>query len=142
MSAQHTPGPWKVEADPENAGKHYYHDHRFVTSGVDTLDSEKGFYENDCRRVCMLFDTENQLEDARLIAAAPELRAALRIIVANAQIIPDASMGGATDIYAVPLGDIDAARAAIAKATGTPAVAAELPAVDTDTETILNGGGE
>jgi hypothetical protein len=41
------------------------------------------------------------------------LRAALEVIVANAEIIPDPHMSGATDIYAVPLDDIDTARAAI-----------------------------
>jgi len=41
------------------------------------------------------------------------LRAALEVIVANAEIIPDPHMSGAKDIYAVPLDDIDTARAAI-----------------------------
>ena len=107
----HTPGPWKVEADPENAGKHYYHDHRFVTRGKGTLDSDKSHYENDCSKVCMLFDTENQLEDARLIAAAPDLLAELQNI-ANANTRewddPDDFKGWAQS----------RARFAIAKATG------------------------
>lgn len=55
---------------------------------------------------------------AKLIAAAPDLLAAAKAIVANATLQPDQRMSGATDIYAVPLDDIDAARAAIAKAEG------------------------
>ncbi len=42
-----------------------------------------------------------------------KLRDALSNIVANAQIQPDASMGGMTDVYAVPLDDIDEARSAL-----------------------------
>ena len=45
-----------------------------------------------------------------------ELLGMLEVIVANAVIQPDASMQGTTDCYAVPLADIDAARAFIAKA--------------------------
>lgn len=47
--------------------------------------------------------------------AAEELRAALENIVANAHTIPDPSMEGATDIAAVPLDDIEQARAALGK---------------------------
>lgn len=49
--------------------------------------------------------------NARLIAAAPAMLEALRIITTNAKVQPDASMEGATDIYAVPLDDIDTALA-------------------------------
>ena len=41
------------------------------------------------------------------------LLAALANIVANAVMQPDASMAGATDCYAVPLDDIEAARRAL-----------------------------
>jgi NAD/NADP transhydrogenase beta subunit len=61
--------------------------------------------------------TENPI-DWRVIRAAPDLLEALMVIVANAVIQPDAKMNGSTDIYAVPIEDIDAARAAIAKAKG------------------------
>ena len=47
-----------------------------------------------------------------------DLLAALQIIVANAVVQPDASMKGSTDCYAVPLDDIEMARAAIDKAQG------------------------
>lgn len=39
-----------------------------------------------------------------------ELHQALSNIVLNARMIPDPSMQGATDIYTVPMDDIDAAR--------------------------------
>lgn len=56
--------------------------------------------------------------DAALIAAAPDLLAALSCIVLNARLQPDAHMAGTTDCYAIPTDDIKAARAVIAKATG------------------------
>lgn len=49
----------------------------------------------------------------------------LRIIVANAQIIPDPQMNGATDTYSVPLDDIEAARSLIARADAKPDCAEE-----------------
>lgn len=55
-------------------------------------------------------------ENSRLRALNRELADALGIIVMNAEIQPDARMGGATDIYAVPCDDIENARAALAKA--------------------------
>lgn len=30
---KHTPTPWKVMADPDNAGKHPFHDRRWIVSG-------------------------------------------------------------------------------------------------------------
>ncbi len=46
---------------------------------------------------------------------ADELAEALRVLVANAELAPDARMKGATDCYSVPLDDIEAARAVLAK---------------------------
>lgn len=46
----------------------------------------------------------------RARTAAEIYREALAIIVLNATLQPDASMGGTTDCYAVPTDDIDAAR--------------------------------
>ena len=60
----------------------------------------------------------NEEANAHLIAAAPDLLEALDIIVCNAVLQPDAAMSGATDCYAVPIDDIEAARAALAKARG------------------------
>lgn len=51
-------------------------------------------------------------------ARIAELERALDIIVLNATIQPDARMEGATDCYAVPLDDIESARALLAKKEG------------------------
>lgn len=55
---------------------------------------------------------------AALASSHADLLAALDILIANARLIPDPGMAGATDCYAVPMDDIEAARAAIARATG------------------------
>ena len=52
-----------------------------------------------------------------LAAAAPGLLDILRIIIANARLIHDPVMAGTTDIYAVPVDDIEATRAAVSKHT-------------------------
>lgn len=73
------------------------------------------------------YDGQEFVDYARLIAAAPdtaaerdrlkelneELLAVLDNIVANAKLISDPAMEGATDTYSVPLDDIDNARALI-----------------------------
>ena len=65
-------------------------------------------------------EADNRLAEALAdLAVEPRafsspLRAALKVIVANAEIIPDPHMSGATDIYAVPIDDIDNARASLA----------------------------
>ena len=60
---------------------------------------------------------EIQIANAKLIAAAPDLLEVLSTIVANAELQSDARMDYTTDIYAVPLDDINAAKTAIEKAT-------------------------
>ena len=64
MSKQHTQGPWTIKADADKAGLHPLHDNRHVVapSGI----------------ICDLRDQPAQAADARLIAAAPHLLAALR----------------------------------------------------------------
>jgi len=61
---KHTPGPWTIEADAEKAGRHPLHDNRHVVAQSGT--------------VCDLRDQPAQAADARLIAAAPDLLAALK----------------------------------------------------------------
>ena len=94
----HTPGPWMVTPDHDAIDKaraegrepHVLHDNRFVSS----IDGDL---------VCSLRDQTAQRADARLIAAAPDLLAAL-VDIAN----PDHN---GRDLRAI-------ARAAIAKAEG------------------------
>jgi len=65
--SKHTPGPWTVEAYPDRASRHPLHNNRYVASPGGL--------------VCALRDQPAQAADARLIAAAPELLAALRRII-------------------------------------------------------------
>ena len=90
MSAQHTPGPWHVDL--------------YDATGVDDVDGYRiaitGFGEDDTDQA-----------NARLIAAAPDMLAALRELVRKADFgepVPDW------------LNVWDEARAAIAKATESP----------------------
>jgi len=105
---EHTPGPWAWYWRTNDEGE--------SDCGV-FHESRPGHAYSVCR--CPRYQERSKWEpDARLIAEAPALLEILQIIIANARMQPDASMNGATDIYAVPLDDIEAARAAIAKATG------------------------
>lgn len=65
----HTPGPWRVMADPVHAGKHPFHDNRFVTTW--NFDEEDGAGSI----ICSLKDQPDQKGDAELIASAPQLKA-------------------------------------------------------------------
>jgi hypothetical protein len=78
--------PLIVQADPRWAGKHPYHDARFVTTNhlLVTEHGEDGlavhFREEDVPQagiICQMRDCENQARYARLFAASPELLASL-----------------------------------------------------------------
>lgn len=64
---RHTPGEWAVAADEQNAHLHPFHQSRFVVS-------RKGRAETI---ICRMMDSHLIANDARLIAAAPQLRALL-----------------------------------------------------------------
>ena len=63
--------------------------------------------------------SETGLTPRQLAERVRELESIISIITLNARLQPDASMGGSTDCYAVPLSDIADARAAL-RATNTP----------------------
>jgi len=96
MSAQHTPGPW------EAFFKHKY-DEWHVSIPMSDGGMRWALFDDGVR-------SENPEGDARLIAAAPELLAALRAML-DANAVPS-SICKQRPAY-------DAARAAISKATGS-----------------------
>ena len=114
MNAQHTPGPWKVMACPIHAGKHPYHDQRWIaTEDVEPELDEMGtdWHSDTGSLICEMRDGE--MGNAPLIAAAPELLEALL----NCEAIMSAIECG----HMKPLGFstvLEEARAAIAKAKG------------------------
>ena len=66
---QFCPGPWRVEADPELKGLHPLHDSRYIVRGGE----DDGSYT----RICKMTDLQHQAGTAALIAAAPQMHAAL-----------------------------------------------------------------
>jgi hypothetical protein len=100
MSSKHTPGPWTLSA---------YYPNRVIG---DRNDGE-GRYVADCH--CNGLNGAEQPEDAanaRLIAAAPDLLEALQGMLDV--------YGNDGHLHAPALAALRAARAAIAKAGGTP----------------------
>jgi len=95
--SKHTPGPWT-----------FVHE-----GGIDG-----GYFIDAKEDVVVLPRGRLNEADARLIAAAPDLLAALRAIVNKAHPRADYLNGDATH-YIGPKELVDAARAAIAKAEGT-----------------------
>ena len=98
MGAAHTPGPWE-ESGSRNIIR------------TKTFANERGGLSGGV--LVAQFWTTPSAEDARLMAAAPELLEALREIVAKFDAADSA------EVRATPLG-INRARSAIAKAEGTP----------------------
>ena len=104
-----TPGPWRVAENEWNLGAAPWRE-----AGLVEGDTGAGYAVPPL--ICAVYRGDETDANAQLISAAPDLLEALSIIVANAVIQQDAAMGYATDCYAVPLDDIEGARAAIAKA--------------------------
>ena len=61
-------------------------------------------------------DPDSAREVAALMASSRKMRDALRNIVANAVVTHDPERGGMTDVYSIPLDDIDAAKTALSDA--------------------------
>lgn len=76
----HTPGPWHILADPVWSGKHPLHEARYVATSVEVECSRMGwrFVDDRASIICTMPDAENQQQNARLIAAAPELLGSLK----------------------------------------------------------------
>lgn len=73
-----TPGPWHVQPDPQWAGKHPYHDHRFITCGNPDMTDDNWLHDPESYIIAAMRDCQNQEANARLIAAAPALLAACK----------------------------------------------------------------
>ncbi len=124
----HTPGPWKILPDPIWTGKHPFHDSRHIAtanaqvdySNLDALSTDehlrKQWVLESGSLICDLRDSPEHMQaNARLIASAPDLLAALkRMLTANERyFVKD----GTDDVAEVGKARNQAA-AAIAKAEG------------------------
>ena len=99
MTVQHTPGPWSAEIPSASNGYVW----------IDPVDG-------CCGEIATVWNTHDNSEaNARLIAAAPDLLEALKAVV-NDWVAPDDLPFEDGEMPA-----LDAARAAIAKATGEAA---------------------
>lgn len=92
MKTPHTPGKWRVQADPLLPKRHPYHDSRYITTDHDLEtwrspmaeghgDDMCGFAKGDgsAAIICTMRDGKHQKANAELIARAPELLEALNI---------------------------------------------------------------
>ena len=107
MNTQHTPGPWTKEFD--TTGGHRVH---VLNAGLDKLGTRNAIghftgYSQEPPRDYWKLDNEINEANARLIAAAPDLLAALEALLWT--IGPCADMAE---------GRLDMARKALAKAKG------------------------
>jgi len=105
MSAQHTPGPWKAVADPFHFAT--------LSTVVGGGHAEKGLQRAMIVQVGGYAGWQEQEANARLIAAAPDLLAALEALVEGVD-----RLLGKPEPYECDDGALAAARAAILKATG------------------------
>lgn len=113
--AQHTPGPWHCDFTRYDYGG-WQQPSCFakITHGETVV----AFYET---RYVEYPSDEECAANARLIAVAPELLAALRQCRAELDVLRNGSLGGVPNaIVALIPEAIEAADAAIAKATGAP----------------------
>ena len=114
MNAQHTPGPWLAQKDCRGE-----HNHGIITDGPMAW----GIY-GPSFRLGVLHDPRPWCSDAeitanaRLIAAAPELLAALAEIIAVHDLEPHRTRPIAPMDSPLAAQAINLARSAVAKATG------------------------
>ena len=97
MSDKHTPGPWKITEDD------YGHEHWFGGAGEGQI-CVNGWVNGGCKKYPSKW--RKLQANARLIAAAPELLAALKALTDNGRVPPTGAA-------------FSKARAAIAKAEGS-----------------------
>lgn len=110
MSAQHTPGPWGVLSTAVGPA--------YTAVCIGQLNEEKGLNgASDEYAVCVvpLIHDESRA-NARLIAAAPDLLAALQVLFDDYKSLADSGDAGFWSLEDTPYGQ--QALTAIAKATG------------------------
>lgn len=108
MTTQHTAGPWSVPHFAEDCGCECGHVFGEGQQGMGSVCTIHFGGENEPREVAAA--------NGRLIAAAPDLLAALQHIVTTAD--SEAAAGGEMWYAEAVYPAVEAARAAIAKATG------------------------
>jgi hypothetical protein len=72
----HTPGPWRFERGQWNSGKENNEDHSIGS----IVGGDRDWY------IATLEDAPEQSANARLIAAAPDLLAALKVLLQNREL--------------------------------------------------------
>lgn len=119
MSAKHhTPGPWCVAGDPHpkaahpEARKFAFFANRFIATGPELDD------EGSHAVVCSMMDGPEQVANAALISAAPELLEALRELLAERYALEEPEQFDAAGNWTSDSPASVKARAAITKATG------------------------
>ena len=105
---EHTPGPWAVDSNNRVIGPPRPHK-QGATIGLDTGVHLASVKDTICYVTCLTLAA--QPANARLIAAAPDLLAALEQLVTDWQDVPD-------PMDRESQGPFEQARAAIAKARG------------------------
>ena len=141
METKHTPGPWKVVGHPILKNRNIRHAYRYVMTKNSEIelsssaDAWEGRNKSDWdipwwltrgSIICEMRDTEKQVQDAALIAAAPEMYEALKALIKHCDEITRVqyACNTMTHIAQVPTsikaeGAIyDSARAALANAEG------------------------
>lgn len=72
--ANHTPGPWHVQPNPEwSDSPMIEHRNRFITCGNPDMTSDDFAHDPNSYIICSLRDCQNQRANALLIAAAPTM---------------------------------------------------------------------
>ena len=126
QSRKWTRGPWRVEPDvrtPPNepayiAGYDVVSDHGTIIGNEGICCGEHDEANATLIAEAGTVASETGLTPRQLAERVRELESIISIITLNARLQPDASMGGSTDCYAVPLSDIADARAALNRAEG------------------------
>lgn len=109
MATAAAPGPWAVVRESDKGGRR----------GISVKDAAGGFITNLVMQLA-----ENEMANARLIAAAPELLAALKLVMAmleDGRLVRDISKDGRPDYSMAMLAlvrDLQTIQSAIFKAEG------------------------